>query len=126
MASQPAAPVRQATRVVTDIETTWNAQELSGTALMYNLSIGGCMIEFAGEPLFPGDVLALSMPQIPSLDGRIVWQAGRYAGIQFDQPLDEATVSELGFKEPEAGFSRQLPRDRFGRVLPVLSGRLPF
>lgn len=119
-------PVRTTPRVVTDIEATWSAHGQHGRAFLYNISMGGCMFESAKEAFFPGDVLALQIPSSPTLSGSVVWQIGQFCGMRFHQPIAAATVEELGFKEPLISFEHSLPRDRFGRTLPILSGQLPF
>lgn len=124
---QPLAiPERASARVVTDIEVVLHSSGMSCQANIYNISADGCMIECAELQLFEEDVLSLSIPDILPLDGIVVWQNSHYAGVRFGTPLCIGTVSALGFKEPAPSFDRSLPRDRFGRLLPVLSGRLPF
>jgi hypothetical protein len=54
--------------------------------------------------------------------GRVVWQHGRHCGIRFAAALHEAVVSHLGFKPSEEAADIAWPVDRFGRVLPPLSG----
>lgn len=100
MASRALAPARATPRLVTDFEASWNAQGERGTALVYNISMGGCMIEAADGRLFAGDRLALTMPKIPSIDGSVVWQDRGCAGVRFHLQLDEVIVNEIGFIEP--------------------------
>ena len=126
MKQQAATLIRATTRIVTDIETGFCSSSHSGRALVYNISTDGCMIEGPDEDSFDGDVISLSFPNLPPIDGKVVWRHERYAGIQFATQLKATTVSRLGFKEPETRFNQSVPRDRFGRILPSLSGRAPF
>ena len=126
MTQHAATQIRATTRIVTDIETVFCSGSHSSRALVYNISTDGCMIEGADADAFDGDAISLSLPSLPPIGGKVVWRHDRYAGIRFNTQLSATTVSALGFKEPELRFVQSVPRDRFGRILPSLSGRAPF
>lgn len=126
MTQHAATQIRATTRIVTDIETVSCSGSHSSRGLAYNISTDGCMIEGPDADAFEGDAISLSLPNLPRINGKVVWRHDRYAGIQFNTQLGATTVSGLGFKEPELRFNQSVPKDRFGRILPSLSGRAPF
>lgn len=87
------------------------------TAVLYNVSVSGCMIEMPLNRILEGDRVHLKDGNI-RMSGLVVWQDERNAGLRFDQPLHEAVVRFLGY-DPAKG-DPIVPTDRFGRALPRL------
>jgi hypothetical protein len=85
--------------------------------LLYNLSVDGCMIECEGAPLAKGEEVTLSLTDLGRARGRVVWQAGVNAGVQFSHRIHDAAVQHLGFKPSPNCFDELWPVDRFGRPL---------
>jgi len=87
-------------------------------AVLYNVSVTGCMIEMDYNHVGQGDRLYLRADGNIRMGGLVVWQNGKNAGVRFDDPLHEAVVRFLGY-DPVKG-AMMLPTDRFGRPLPKL------
>lgn len=87
---------------------------------LYDLSAGGCMIELGNARDALGHAVAIELYERETARGEIVWQSGRCVGVRFEVPLHEAVVRHVGFTPPAIPFEEQVPRDRFGRVLPPL------
>ncbi len=94
--------------------------ERIGTVFLYNLSVGGGMLDVEQLPMALGDAVEVSFGGIQRTTGQVVWAHDGCAGVRFDTPLHEAVVRHLGFNPPELDFEAQAPRDRFGRVLPPI------
>jgi hypothetical protein len=86
-------------------------------AVLYNVSISGCLLEIPPNRLAEDDRVHLKDGNI-RMSGIVVWRDERHAGLRFDQPLHEAVVRFMGY-DPTIG-DPVLPTDRFGRVLPRL------
>ena len=89
-------------------------------AFLYDLSVGGCMIETAIGSVNKGDHVQLVLDNLDDVRGQVVWQYGGCAGIRFEQHLHDAVVKFLGFTPTVLTFEELTPRDRFGRQLPAL------
>jgi len=94
--------------------------ETVGSAFLYDLSAGGCMLEFPKDGPGRGTRLELDLCRDQLVPGEVVWQVGGCAGVRFLAPIHEAVVRHLGFQPPPLSFDEQTPRDRFGRTLPPL------
>lgn len=86
-------------------------------ALMYDLSIAGCMIESPRAKLASGDLVLLELENSIDVGGTVVWSIGENAGIKFDATLHDAVVRFVGFSPPRPELQYSIPRDRFGRRL---------
>jgi hypothetical protein len=111
---------RASVRVEVDRPIEFRIGERTVSALLYNLSMGGCMIEGPDDLARPGDQVSLRLGRLIDATGRVIWQQGRHCGIRFAAALHEAVVSHLGFKPSEVCVDIAWPVDRFGRVLPAL------
>ncbi|RVQ69619.1 PilZ domain-containing protein [Croceicoccus ponticola] len=87
-------------------------------AVLYNVSVTGCMIEMEFNQVGEGDRLFLKAEGNIRLSGLVVWQNERNAGVRFDDPLHEAVVRFLGYDPVRSAL--EPPTDRFGRLLPKL------
>lgn len=90
---------------------------------MYDLSIGGCMLEADDATLVVGQAISVVLATAPHA-GTIVWAIGGCVGVQFDQDLHAAVVEYYGFVPTTAQFESIAPRDKFGRPLPPLAKQL--
>jgi hypothetical protein len=107
-------------RVEVDRLIEFQIGERTVSALLYNLSMGGCMVEGPDDQTHPGDEVSLRLGHLIDATGRVVWQHGRHCGIRFTAALHEAVVAHLGFTPSDASVDFEWPIDRFGRVLPAL------
>jgi len=90
---------------------------LNGPVFLYDLSAGGCMVEFAGDAPAIGAQIELELCREQRAKGEVVWQAAGCAGVRFLAPVHDAVVRYLGFQPPP---SEEMPRDHFGRLLPPI------
>ena len=89
-------------------------------ALLYDLSVDGCMIDVPDLYLETGDSLTLELSKGNTQEGQVVWERGGAVGLRFSTCLRPSIVVELGYKPSDTPFSEQDPRDSFGRELPNL------
>jgi len=104
---------------------------------LYDLSAGGCMVEFSGDAPEKGQRLELDLCRDQVVPGEIVWQVAGCAGVRFLSPIHDALVRHLGFQAPPYTLDKRFvqdrrfvqdwqgPRDRFGRHLPPLGAGEP-
>lgn len=111
---------RSWSRVIVEKEVVCAAGKKHETVFLYDLSPGGCMIEFSDDPIPVGMQVRVGLGEFDMAAGEVVWQAARCAGVRFGVPVHEAIVRHLGFVPNALAFEDQLPRDRFGRTLPPL------
>ena len=115
-------------RATVDIEIAEGPEHgrASARALIYDLSQDGCLIEFVGRFLSPGDRVAVPLGDQTLVSATLVWQVGRNAGLQFAERLDKTTIDRLAPKQagPSAAMtrrSRSRSRRRPGRLLDARS-----
>jgi len=75
----------------------------SGSRIEANLSdisTHGCAIVTGGVQLVKDGVYSVKMAGFELLVGKVLWAKGRYAGMQFFEPLHDATVAHLAAKAP--------------------------
>lgn len=120
--------LRASERTAVDIEITEGPAHgrASARALIYDLSQDGCMIEFVGRFLSPGDRVAVPLGDQTLVSATLVWQVGRNAGLQFAERLDKTTIDRLAPKQAAPGAamirqSRSRSRRRPGRLLDARS-----
>ena len=116
--------LRASERAVVNIEIDEGPEHgrASARAFIYDLSQDGCMIEFVGRFLSPGDRVAVPLDDQTLVSATLVWQVGRNAGLQFAERLDKTTIDRLAPKQagPSAAMtrrSRSRSRRRPGRLL---------
>lgn len=107
-------------RRIVDKEVACEIAGVPEEVFLYDLSMGGCMVETADGRDLRNAAIALQLHQYEITPGQVVWQVGGCLGVRFDAPIHDALVRHLGFMPPEVPFDEQPPRDRFGRVLPPL------
>lgn len=93
-------------RFPADLEADCRAFGHSWTSRLCNISTHGCMIVCPPDDLATGALLRLRLRGAEVIDGEIVWQHRRHAGVRFHAPLDAAVMEHLGFRlEEPAGES---------------------
>lgn len=109
---------REHERLDSDRHVECRVEGRSFRAVLYNVSISGCMIEMPLNRLSEGDWVHIKADGNIRMSGTVMWHDERNAGIRFEKPLHEAVVRFLGY-DPAKG-EPVLPTDRFGRALPRL------
>lgn len=107
---------RKALRVVADLRVKAHVRGRSFSAVMYDLSQAGCMIELPEAGLQISDNLLLSDSGFES-GGYVVWEHRGYAGVKFYRELDPVLVAQLGFKPSETPFPDDRTPEPFGTPL---------
>ena len=86
-------------------------------ATLYNLSSGGCMIETRSKRANEGSEIEVSLRDMVTAQGHIVWKIDGQAGIKFATPVHQKIVQMLGYSSVSESFDVNDPRDRFGLPL---------
>jgi hypothetical protein len=102
-----------------DYRSGWKAER----AVAYDLSTHGCMLHSSRGFVEPGDTIVVRFTQSVTVEGKVIWQQNRTAGIEFASPVHPLIVSHLSFRDDKAELNETLGRDRFGR--PLLGPRKP-
>lgn len=92
---------RRSARLSTELGTTCRVPATPHPATVLDVSLTGCRIRLAGEPLPEGATVNLDMRAPKPIQGRVMWTAGQSAGVRFDRLLPEATAVMLGLAEPQ-------------------------
>ena len=101
-------------RVAVDFKAGSKLGEATFSAVIKNLSIAGCMVDAGDHGLLQaGSSIQIQFPHVGIVSGVIVWVRSGYCGIQFEEPLHEAIVRQLGFRPLPA--KAEFFRDQFGR-----------
>ncbi|MBB3992368.1 PilZ domain-containing protein [Croceicoccus naphthovorans] len=90
------------------------------SAVLANVSVGGCMLEIPRNRLSIADRVNIKVDNGIRTSGIVVWDRNAFVGIKFDSCLHEAVVSFLAFSAKASHLTRNAPSDRFGRTLPRL------
>lgn len=61
--------------------------------VVHDISTRGMLIEAASGLLQQGDRLTIDLPEMASIDARVMWQGGRFSGCQFATPVASGVVS---------------------------------
>ena len=75
---------------------------------VHNLSTSGLLFE-TELPLAEDEVLAIALPEIGTVEARIVWHSDRLFGGEFDRPLSDAALAAARLQGSFSGFSQSLP-----------------
>jgi hypothetical protein len=110
-------------RVVVDRHISCEAGADRASVFMYDLSIGGCMLEADNAALVVGRAMSVVLATAPHA-GTIVWAIGGCVGVRFDNDLHAAVVEYYGFVPTMERFESIAPKDKFGRPLPPLAKQL--
>lgn len=111
---------RAADRVATEKAVACTIRGQSSTALMYDLSVDGCMIGDLSDALVVGQTITIEFVEDIASVAEVVWQRSGCAGIRFAERLHPVVVQFLGFKQPSYLFDQKPPCDGFGRLFPEL------
>jgi hypothetical protein len=107
-------------RVAVDRHIPCEAGGSRALVFLYDLSLGGCMVEADDAAWIVGQEMTLVLASAP-YPGKVVWAIGSCVGVQFAQHLHAAIVEHYGFIPTALQFEDIVPRDKFGRPLPPLS-----
>lgn len=107
-------------RHIVEKEVICHVDGVRDVVFLYDLSMGGCMIEMTQMREASEARIAIELYEYEVTFGHVVWQTGNCLGVCFESPIHDAVVRHLGFVPPVMPFIEQAPRDRFGRVLPPL------
>lgn len=113
---------RRHERHVVDHEAICFVQDTEARLFIYDICVDGCCIDTAGCRVAVDEQIHFRFLDGVRVEGSVVWQNGRYAGVQFSEELHPALVLHLGFKPVAVSMSEFVPRDRFGRDLPPIGG----
>lgn len=113
---------RGAKREVVDLEVTGTFKGEPCRALLYDLSMDGCMLHTGGRfAPSAGDTIQFDLPHAGATDATVIWTKGEFGGAKFTGRLDQAVVTQLGFRphsQPDTAF-----RDHFGRLVTKIGQR---
>ena len=104
---------RQRIAAQVEYRSGWKAEE----AVAYDLSTHGCMLHSSNGFVEAGDMILVRFTERVAVEGRVIWQERRTAGIEFAEPVHPLIVSHLTFRDDKAELNETLGRDRFGRPL---------
>lgn len=113
---------RSKVRTVADLLVPAETGGSNTQVCVHNLSSAGCLIETTTVAIAADEVIRLRFMDDISVDGYLVWQKGRLAGVRFSNELHQAVVEHLGFRVPAADKDLLVLKDRFGRPLPGMDG----
>lgn len=113
---------RSKVRTVADLLVRAETGGSTTQVYVHNLSSAGCLIETTTIAITADEVIRLRFMEDISVDGHLVWQQGRLAGVRFSSELHQAVVEHLGFRVPAANEDLFILKDRFGRPLPGMDG----
>ena len=102
-------------RVVVDLDVAASVGTRSMRAMIYDLSMDGCLIEACDHPLpVQSSAIDLHILEGEVTRGTLIWTKGNFGGVKFADLMREAWVQHLGFR-PRAQ-TRDF-RDQFGRQM---------
>ena len=92
---------RRMGRVDTHIDLNCRTPATPCRATMRDVSASGCRLLVPFATLALGGTALLELPGQPRFAGRVVWIAGKSAGIQFERPLGRAAAVALGLLDED-------------------------
>lgn len=108
---------RRYERIVIEKEVECEIEGVRDYVFLYNLSVGGCMIEVDSPTAHIGSTVSIDLAGIAEVEGRIVWRKERNAGVEFNGTIPDSIVQYLGFEISLMPFTEMRPRDRYGNLL---------
>jgi hypothetical protein len=102
-----------------DYRSGWKSER----ATAYDLSTHGCMLHSSNGFVEPGDTILIRFTGRVAVEGKVIWQERRTAGIEFAEPVHPLIVAHLSFRDGKADLNATLGRDRFGR--PMVGAKKP-
>lgn len=95
-------------------------------AKLANVSLTGCMLETAEcELIAPGATILLTISNIITLAGQVVWRVGSRVGIKFQSRASEDTLVRIRRASSHLNVDTMAISDSFGRDLPDLASIRP-
>lgn len=110
---------RQRLTAEVDYRSGWKAERV----VAYDLSTHGCMLHSSHGFVEPGDTILVRFTHRVAVEGKVIWQQNRTAGIEFAEPVHPLIVAHLSFRDDKADLNQTLGRDRFGR--PMVGAKRP-
>ena len=93
---------RAAERLQVTLNMTCRMPAFPRRVTIHDISESGCKLELRGAPLELGGTAMLEVPGCPSkIAGRIVWNQGNVAGVEFERPLSKSAAVAFGLAQPE-------------------------
>ena len=93
---------RAAERMQVTLNMTCRMPAFPRRVTIHDVSESGCKLELRGAPLELGGTAMLEVPGCAGkIAGRIVWNQGNVAGVQFERPLSRAAAVAFGLAQPE-------------------------
>lgn len=104
-------------RVEVDLDVAASVGTRSMRAMIYDLSMDGCLIEACDGPL-PAESSAIDLHILDGqvTRGTLVWTKGNFGGVKFAELMHEAWVQHLGLR-PRTQMNDF--RDQFGRQMSI-------
>ena len=99
---------RKFKRIRATVPLGYSAAGSMQSALTYDLSTHGCMIQTQAGLLQAGDELELIFDEDLAVKSRVVWVRQRNAGVQFDAPLSVLAVRTILFRVLGTGLQYTL------------------
>lgn len=98
----PGKSPRSASRRTLSLEVPAGSSGRAASVLIHNLSEHGLRLE-TDSRLGVGEVIRVELPEAGSMDARVVWSAGGFAGCRFQAPIPKAAVSAALLRSPARG-----------------------
>ena len=107
-----------------------DASDAARAGAITDLSQTGCRMEIGDAALEPDELVIVRPGALGGVSGRVRWQRGNAAGVEFADPLHPAVVDHVSGERELEGHAPSPPRqdrsgftDHFGRPLPTLGNR---
>ena len=88
-------------RTSTNVSLMCRVPAIPTRAIMHDLSLVGCRLEFPNAEVELGGTTVLEVPGVTRIDGRVMWVRGNQAGIRFHRRLTETAAEVLGLEVPK-------------------------
>ena len=93
---------RAAERTQVTLNMTCRMPAFPRRVTIHDVSQSGCKLELRGAPLEKGGTTLLEVPGCSArIAGRIVWNHGNVAGVEFEHPLSRAAAIAFGLIQPD-------------------------
>jgi hypothetical protein len=99
---------RKFKRIRATVSLEYSAAGSMQSALTYDLSTHGCLIQTQAGLLQAGDELELTFGEDLAVKSRVVWVRQRNAGIQFETPLSVLAARRILFRVLGTGLQHAL------------------
>lgn len=104
---------RKTPRETVGIEVDASLDGAEFSILLRDLSREGCLVETRGGGLRQGAAIVLHLPSAGWTSGTVLWARDHAGGVEFHEPIHDAVVKHLGFRNvTDSGLDF---KDRFDR-----------